>query len=174
LVANAHWGRDGGGIVAEFPADDCVPGELIRDQGVTQEQVGFASTATSLGKDHPIVATGLSNLAALLCATNRLGEAEPLYRRALAISEASLGKDHPEVARDLNTLVRLLQDNDQLDEAEPLMRRMVAIFLAFERATGHTHPNTEAAMRNYAGLLAVMGKNDVEIQVAIAALDSSA
>jgi hypothetical protein len=118
--------------VAEFPADDCVPGELIRDQGVTQEQVGFASTATSLGKDHPIVATGLSNLAALLCATNRLGE------------------------------------------AEPLMRRMVAIFLAFERATGHTHPNTEAAMRNYAGLLAVMGKNDVEIQVAIAALDSSA
>ena len=31
----------------------------------------------------------------LLRATNRLREAEPLYRRALAISEKSLGADNP-------------------------------------------------------------------------------
>ena len=34
----------------------------------------------------------------LLQATNRLGEAEPLMRRALAIDEASYGPDHPNVA----------------------------------------------------------------------------
>ncbi len=58
----------------------------------------------SFGKDHPTVAIRLNNLARLLQATNRLGEAEPLYRRALAIDEASLGKDHPRVAIRLNNL----------------------------------------------------------------------
>ena len=39
----------------------------------------------SYGADHPAVARDLNNLAQLLQATNRLGEAEPLMRRALAI-----------------------------------------------------------------------------------------
>ena len=41
-------------------------------------------------------------------ATNRLSEAEPLMRRALAIDEKSFGPDHPNVARDLNNLAVLL------------------------------------------------------------------
>ena len=40
----------------------------------------------------------LNNLAELLRTTNRLGEAEPLYHRALGIWERSLGPDHPNVA----------------------------------------------------------------------------
>jgi hypothetical protein len=40
------------------------------------------------------VARDLNNLALLFQATNRLAEAEPLMRRALAIVEASLGPDH--------------------------------------------------------------------------------
>ena len=52
----------------------------------------------------------LNNLALLLQATNRLAEAEPLYRRALAIDEKSLGPDDPDVARDLNNLALLLLD----------------------------------------------------------------
>ena len=40
----------------------------------------------------------LNNLAQLLQATNRLAEAEPLMRRALAIDEKSFGPDHPDVA----------------------------------------------------------------------------
>ena len=43
----------------------------------------------SLGPEHPNVAIRLNNLAALLQATNRLAEAEPLMRRALAIDEQS-------------------------------------------------------------------------------------
>jgi hypothetical protein len=38
------------------------------------------------GPDHPDVAIDLSNLAELLAATNRLSEAEPLLRRALAMA----------------------------------------------------------------------------------------
>ena len=41
------------------------------------------------------MATGLNNLAQLLQATNRSGNAEPLMRRAFAIFETSLGPDHP-------------------------------------------------------------------------------
>ena len=45
----------------------------------------------------------------LLQATDRLAEAEPLMRRALAIDERSYGPDHPDVASDLNNLAKLLQ-----------------------------------------------------------------
>ncbi len=45
------------------------------------------------------MATDLTNLAGLLHATDRLGEAEPLFRRTLAILEASDGPDHPKTAR---------------------------------------------------------------------------
>ena len=69
--------------------------------------------------------------------TNRLGEAEPLIRRALAIDEASLGKDHPTVAIDLNNLASLLQATNRLGEAEPLMRRALAID---EASFGKDHP----------------------------------
>jgi hypothetical protein len=41
-------------------------------------------TEKSFGPNHPEVAIGLTNLAELLCNTNRLAETEPLYRRTLA------------------------------------------------------------------------------------------
>jgi hypothetical protein len=50
-------------------------------------------------------------------ATNRLSEAEPLYRRALAIDEKSFGPDHPNVARDLNNLAELLRATNRLSVA---------------------------------------------------------
>ncbi len=47
------------------------------------------------GNDHPFVAIRLHNLAHLLHETNRLDEAEPLMRRAVAIFKSSLGNEHP-------------------------------------------------------------------------------
>ena len=69
------------------------------------------------------MARDLNNLAQLLQATNRLADAEPLMRRALATLEATYGKDHPNVARDLKNLALLLKATNRLTEAEPLMRR---------------------------------------------------
>ncbi len=119
---------------------------------------------------YPNVAIDLNNLATLLQATNRLGEAEPLMRRAPDIDEASYGKDHPNVAIRLNNLAGLLQATNRLGEAEPLMRRMVGIFLAFHRDTGHAHPHRDAAINNYAGLLDAMGKSEAEIDATIESL----
>ena len=47
-------------------------------------------------------------------------QAEPLYRRALAIDEANLGPEHSEVARDLNNLALLLRDTNRWVEATSL------------------------------------------------------
>ena len=50
------------------------------------------------GADHPFTAEGADNLASLLVAQGKYGEAEPLYKRALAIVEKTLGAEHPNVA----------------------------------------------------------------------------
>ena len=55
----------------------------------------LAINEQSYGDQHPNVARDFNNLARLLQATNRLTEAEPLMRLALAIFVASLGADHP-------------------------------------------------------------------------------
>ena len=55
----------------------------------------LAIDEASFGPEHPDVAIRLNNLAVLLQATNRLAEAEPLMRRALASLVDSLGWDHP-------------------------------------------------------------------------------
>jgi hypothetical protein len=104
--------------------------------------------------------------------TTRIGEAESIQRRALAIDEASYGENHPTVAIRLNNLATLLYATDRRGEAEPLMRRMLAIFFAFECATGHAHPHRDVAIENYAGLLAAMGRSEAEIRAALAALRS--
>ncbi len=103
-----------------------------------------------LGPDHPNTASGLNNLAHLLSVTNRLTEAEPLMRRALAINEASYGPQHPDVATSLNNLAQLLKATNRLAEAEPLMRRSLAID---EASYGPQHPNVARVLNNLAQLL---------------------
>jgi len=80
----------------------------------------------------------------------RYSEAEPLYRRALAIDEKVYGPDHPEVATYLNNLALLLKDTNRLAEAEPLMRRALAID---EKALGPDHPSVAIRLNNLARLL---------------------
>jgi len=65
------------------------------------------------------------------------GEAEPLYRRALAIEEKSFGPEHRTVAICLNNLALLLSDTNRLAEAEPLYRRALTID---EKSLGLEHP----------------------------------
>ena len=96
------------------------------------------------------MARGLNNLAVLLSVTNRLAEAEALYRRALAITEKSFGPEHPNVAIRLNNLAELLRDTNRLAEAEPLYRRALAIF---EKSFGSKHPNVAISLNNLAALL---------------------
>ena len=76
-------------------------------------------------------------------------EAEPLFRRALAIWEQSLGPDHPDVTFALNNLAGLLLATNRAGEAEPLLRRALAIG---EQSLGLDHPQVAMALNNLAEL----------------------
>jgi tetratricopeptide (TPR) repeat protein len=99
----------------------------------------------------------MNQLGLLLDAKSLHTQAEPLYRRALAIDEANLGPEHSEVARDLNNLALLLRDTNRWVEAEPLMRRALAI--AGSRF-GPNHPTVATALNNLAELLGTTNRMD--------------
>ena len=78
----------------------------------SEEQQRHALAEATALADAELVAVASNNLAQLLQRTNRLGEAEPLMRRALEIGEATFGRQHPIVAIRLNNLASLLHDTE--------------------------------------------------------------
>ena len=123
--------------------------ELARWNESEKQQRRALAEATALA-NAKLVAVASNDLAALLLDTNRLGEAEPLMRRALEINEAAFGNQHPTVAICLNNLATLLLNTSRLGEAEPLMRRALEIN---ETAFGNQHPTVATCLRNLAVLL---------------------
>ena len=123
--------------------------DLARWEECEEQQRHALEEATALG-DAKLVAAVSNDLAQLLQCTNRLGEAEPLMRRALEIDKAVLGEQHPTVATDLNNLATLLLDTNHIEEAEPLMRRALEIDKA---ALGEQHSTVATDLNNLAQLL---------------------
>ncbi len=72
-------------------------------------------------------ATFLSNLAGLYQTQGRYAEAEPLYKRALAIEEKALGPEHPNVATSLENYAALLRETGRAAEADKMAARAKAI-----------------------------------------------
>ncbi|CAM9696271.1 unnamed protein product [Ectocarpus sp. 12 AP-2014] len=81
----------------------------------------------SLGSDHPQVATGLNNRAALLELQGEYDEARSLYLRAIEIGEKTLGPDHLDLAPRLNNLALLFKKQGEYEEADVLYVRAIAI-----------------------------------------------
>ena len=73
-----------------------------------------------------ILAATLNNLAERYKEEGRYADAEPLYKRALAIREKALGPDHPDVAQSLNNLADLYTAQGRYADAEPLYKRALA------------------------------------------------
>jgi tetratricopeptide (TPR) repeat protein len=57
-----------------------------------------------LGKNHLATATALNTRASIYSMQGRYADAEPLYKRSLAIKEKALGASNPNVATGLNNL----------------------------------------------------------------------
>jgi tetratricopeptide (TPR) repeat protein/transcriptional regulator with XRE-family HTH domain len=76
-------------------------------------------------------------------------QAEPFYRRALAIREQYLGADHPDTATILHNLAILQRDTGNVVEAEQLYQRALAVR---ELHLGSEHPFTANALSNLANL----------------------
>ena len=62
----------------------------------------------------------------LYSAQGRYADAEPLYKRALAIREKALGPDHPDVAHSAEQSGRAVQTQGRYADAEPLYKRALA------------------------------------------------
>ncbi len=111
--------------------------------------------AEGFGPQDPRLATSLNNLAQVYRAQGRYAEAEPLYKRALAIQEKALGPDHPSVAKSLNNLAELYRAQGRYEEAELRYKRALAIM---EKALGPEHPDVALGLENYAVLLRETGR----------------
>lgn len=110
------------------------------------------------GPDHPAVATGLINLAAVYLTQLKYEQAEPLFKRSLAIREKSLGPDHPSVASSLNSLALLYDRQGKRDLAEPLYKRSLVMR---EKSLGPEHADVATSLNNLARLYDMQGKDSL-------------
>ncbi len=78
-----------------------------------------------LGQDSPL-GTTLNKLALLYHAQGMYAEAEPLYKRSLAIREA-LGSEHSNLAQGLDNYAALLRTTKREDQAAKLRARARAV-----------------------------------------------
>ena len=128
---------------------------LYQDQGKYEQaeplfQRALTIGEKALGPEHPDVATGLNNLAALYHTQGKYEQAEPLLQRSLTILEKALGPEHPDVAISLNNLAALYRAQGKYEQAEPLYQRALTIS---EKALGPEHPDVAKSLDNYADLL---------------------
>ena len=70
----------------------------------------------------------LNNLANLYEEQSHYGDAEPFYKRLLAIQEKAFGPDHLTTAQALNSLADMFLFQGRYSDAEPLYRRSLAIW----------------------------------------------
>jgi len=126
--------------------------------GMGQEMVGAYQAALDAFEQTEPEARELSyvldRIASFFKDSGYYPPAEPLYRRALEISEKVLGVDHPSTATSLNNLALLLNDKGDYEGAEPLYRRALEIS---EKVEGADHPSTATSLNNLAALLQDIG-----------------
>ena len=85
------------------------------------------------------MASTLNNLAALYQRQERFADAEPLFKRALAIRERSLGPSHPDLAQSLNNMATHYEKQGRHGDSTPLFKRALAIY---EKAAGPDIPRS--------------------------------
>ncbi|MGY8667600.1 CHAT domain-containing tetratricopeptide repeat protein [Bradyrhizobium sp. UFLA05-109] len=101
------------------------------------------------GNNSRDLAGALNNLAQINAAQGHDDQAEPLYKRAVALMEKSLGLDAVEIAPELNNLAALYQRQQRFADAEPLFKRALTIR---ERTLPREHPDVGQSLNNLATL----------------------
>ncbi|MEX2218523.1 MAG: tetratricopeptide repeat protein [Phycisphaerales bacterium] len=95
---------------------------------------------------HPDVANSLNSLAVLYYYQDEFAQAEPLFKRVIAIYEKAYGPDHPDLLSFRGNLAALYRSQGRLDKSVPLFEEVLK---AQEVKLGRQHPNT---LRNVAQL----------------------
>ena len=111
----------------------------------TRELCAFAKRLS--GRNTLAIAPTLDNLASVYCQEGRFAEAEPLYSRALAITQKARGPDHPDTANQLHNIASFYGLQGKTAEAERLYRQALSIQ---EKALGPEHPDVATTLDNLA------------------------
>jgi tetratricopeptide (TPR) repeat protein len=111
-----------------------------------------------LGLDHPDVGHDLSRLAELHRVQGKHAEAQPFYRRSVAIFEKAGGSHRLNMATSLSNLAFFHHTQGQYAEAEPLYKRALAIF---ETSGSAGHPNAKLSLDNLAKLYRATDQSDI-------------
>jgi tetratricopeptide (TPR) repeat protein len=128
----------------------------LGESGRASELLGEAMTiGERLGVSGPATATTLNELAEALRENGRFEDAEPLYRRALAIREQAFGPRSVEAAHSQNNLGLLLRARGQNDEAAAKFADAVAIW---KQALGPRHPQVAVGLSNQSLMARDLGK----------------
>jgi CHAT domain-containing protein/Tfp pilus assembly protein PilF len=93
------------------------------------------------------LAGAINNLAQLYGDVGRDAEAEPMFKRALAIMEKVVGLDSVAISFELNNLAALYQRQQRYAEAEPLFKRALELS---EKQLPANHPDIGRALNNLA------------------------
>jgi tetratricopeptide (TPR) repeat protein len=109
----------------------------------------------SLGANHRDVGQAFYNLALVYADQRKYGEAEELYKRALAVREQALGASHPDVGQTLHNLALVYWTQGRYSEAEGLYKRALAIR---EKALGANHRDVGQTLNNLALVYLDQGK----------------
>ena len=108
----------------------------------------------------PAIAEVMSILGIFFYAKGLYSDAEPLFRKALALNEQLFGSEDLELSISLSNLAVLLKESGRLEEAEPLMRR--ALLIAYARSGERNplleHPSLTAQINGLALLLMESGR----------------
>jgi tetratricopeptide (TPR) repeat protein len=99
--------------------------------------------------------TLFDSAAGYLHARGAYGEAEPLFRAAVATRERVHGRGETRTAISLGNLALLLQETGRVQEAEALYREVIA---TEEKTLGHEHPDLARSLNNLANLLRETGR----------------
>src|SRR5262245_10126220 len=133
-----------------------VEARQFEDKGLQAEaekrlQLGLAE-AENFGPHDQRLAMTLNELAALYHASERLSEAEPLYRKSLGIWENF--PDRLELATALNNLARLCLDRENYSEVERLSTRA----LALSESLAPSGPEVANSLINLANVSTIRGR----------------
>ncbi len=93
-----------------------------------KQWVAALKEAEGFGPQDPRLATSLNDLGEVYRLQGKYAEAEPLYKRSLAIYEKALGPEHPNVATSLENYAALLRKTGRSDEATEMEARAKAIW----------------------------------------------
>lgn len=132
---------------------------VVHRSGDFERAIPLFEEAIAFYRDRPganeEAAFGLETIGQIRSAQRRFGEAEPLFREALAIRKKLTAGDDDYTAADLIALARVLRDTDHLDAAEPVALEGLEMWRRI-----HRDPHTEVATaaHTYARILIALGR----------------